>query len=187
MAKCYLTWDVDFKWVESDDPFMPAISGGLLGMSKRWWHETGGYDNQMLGWGGENLDQSLRMWLCGGEIMSARDSFVAHMWRGGDLRTRARYWFVGDSSVNRARAVHAWYGEFDEKLKHYPSFERRKWVSWGSSPWYGNLSNVFAVKERLQCRPFAWFLRRFKAIYEDAGLLPERVYMLREESTQLCL
>merc|ERR1719183_3433998 len=80
MAKCYLTWDVDFKWVDSEDPYMPAISGGLLGLSNRMWRETGGYDKFMLGWGGENLDQSLRMWLCGGEILAASRSRVAHMW-----------------------------------------------------------------------------------------------------------
>ena len=31
--------------------------------SRRWWQETGGYDTGMLGWGGENIDQSLRAWL----------------------------------------------------------------------------------------------------------------------------
>ncbi|CAK9114916.1 unnamed protein product [Durusdinium trenchii] len=41
-AKCYLTWDADFKWFESDDPYVPILSGGLLGISKRWWNETGG-------------------------------------------------------------------------------------------------------------------------------------------------
>ena len=27
---------------ESNSPFMPVLSGGLLGISKRWWNETGG-------------------------------------------------------------------------------------------------------------------------------------------------
>merc|ERR1719356_2087758 len=92
MSKCYLTWDCDFKWFDSDDMYIAVISGGLLGMSRKWWHETGGYDEHMLGWGGENLDQSLRTWLCGGEIVNARDAFVAHMWRRPeDPRTMARY------------------------------------------------------------------------------------------------
>lgn len=33
------------------------------------WEYTGGYDTGMVGWGGENIDQSLRIHLCGGEIM----------------------------------------------------------------------------------------------------------------------
>lgn len=32
-------------------------------------------------------DQSLRAWLCGGEIVRAKSSRIAHMWRTGDRRT----------------------------------------------------------------------------------------------------
>ena len=32
-------------------------------------------------WGGENIDISLRTWLCGGEIVVATDSYVAHTFR----------------------------------------------------------------------------------------------------------
>ena len=39
------------------------MSGGLLALSKQWWDELSGYDDQMEGWGGENIDQSLRIWL----------------------------------------------------------------------------------------------------------------------------
>jgi len=186
MAKCYLTWDADFKWFESIDPYVAVISGGFLGMSRRWWLETGGYDVKMLGWGGENIDQSLRMWLCGGEIMAADDSFVAHMWRTEDTRTASHYIHVGDVDTNRARAAYAWFGDFKVKLQEYPQFSRRVDSSDGT-PWYGSLNNIFAVRDRLSCRPFAWFLRRFKAIYEDGGLIPERVFMLREERTGRCL
>lgn len=185
MAKCYLTWDADFKWFDSDDQYAAVISGGLLGLSRRWWRETGGYDEHMLGWGGENLDQSLRIWLCGGEIVTTKDSFVAHMWRTGDARTSARYKHVGDTSVNRARAVYAWYGDYAEKLLHYPAFARRQ--SSGGKPWYGDLSNIVSVKDRLKCRPFSWFLRRFKGLYEDAGLIPKEVFMMREQKTERCL
>ena len=91
MSKCYLSFDAEFKWTNDDTPFVPIMSGGLLAMSRRWWQETGGYDTAMLGWGGENLDQSLRIWLCGGEIYSASDSYVAHMWRDGSKpKTNAR-------------------------------------------------------------------------------------------------
>lgn len=31
------------------------MSGGLLGITKRWWYESGEYDNGMLMWGGENI------------------------------------------------------------------------------------------------------------------------------------
>ena len=63
MSKCYLTFDGEFKWTTDTTPYVPIMSGGLLAMSRKWWLETGGYDRQMRGWGGENLDQSLRIWV----------------------------------------------------------------------------------------------------------------------------
>ena len=33
--------------------YMGMLSGGLAGMSRQWWDESGGYDDKMLGWGGE--------------------------------------------------------------------------------------------------------------------------------------
>eukprot|EP00929_Paragymnodinium_shiwhaense_P018992 TRINITY_DN1308_c0_g4_i1.p1 TRINITY_DN1308_c0_g4~~TRINITY_DN1308_c0_g4_i1.p1 ORF type:complete len:423 (+),score=74.89 TRINITY_DN1308_c0_g4_i1:164-1432(+) len=146
MSKCYLTWDADFKWFDSDNRYIAVISGGLLGMSQRWWKETGGYDEHMLGWGGENIDQSLRTWLCGGEIVNAEDSYVAHMWRtDADRRTKARYMHVGDAALNRARAVYAWYGEFAAKLQDYPQLNRQ---SMDGEPWR-TLENAMRLSTRI--------------------------------------
>lgn len=179
-AKCYLTWDADFKWFHSSDPYVPVISGGLLGMSKRWWNETGGYDEQMIGWGGENLDQSLRMWLCGGEIVMAKDSQVAHMWRKhDDPRTKAHYHVkAGAARTNRARAVMAWYGEFTEKLQDFTAFKGVQ---------VGNIDNILEVKERLKCKSFAWFMHRFKEVYEDGGLIPKETFMIKSAVSGHCL
>merc|ERR1712232_516273 len=55
-TKCYLTWDADFKWFDDASPEVPIMSGGLLALSNYWWRSTGGYDKQMRGWGGENLE-----------------------------------------------------------------------------------------------------------------------------------
>uniref|UniRef100_A0A7S0AL75 Polypeptide N-acetylgalactosaminyltransferase n=1 Tax=Pyrodinium bahamense TaxID=73915 RepID=A0A7S0AL75_9DINO len=187
-AKCYLTWDADFKWFESDDPYVPVLSGGLLGISKRWWNETGGYDEQMIGWGGENLDQSLRSWLCGGEIMMAQDSFVAHMWRvPNDPRTAAKYRVkAGAAITNRMRAAVAWFGEFSEKLASFPALTSGHQATDGM-PWYGDIGNILEVRERLQCRSFAWFMHRFKHVYEDGGLIPSETFGIRTASSGMCL
>mmetsp|Transcript_87453 Transcript_87453/g.245491 ORF Transcript_87453/g.245491 Transcript_87453/m.245491 type:complete len:612 (-) Transcript_87453:53-1888(-) len=193
MGKCYLTWDADFKWFTSSDPYVPVVSGGLLAISKRWWNETGGYDEHMVGWGGENLDQSLRSWLCGGEIVLAKDAHVAHMWRiASDPRTAARYHVKpGAAHANRMRAAVAWFGEFSEKLAQFPAMHAKE-LAPGGGPWYGSVQNILDVKERLQCRSFAWFMKRFKHVYEDGGLVPVETFLLRASgassgSHPLCL
>ena len=58
----------------------------------------------MKGWGGENLDLSLRIWRCGGEIVSANRSYVGHMWRDG--KHAAKYTVqAGDVPKNLATAM----------------------------------------------------------------------------------
>ena len=78
---CFILWNNDFTWLYNPGRDAPLMSGGLLALSRRWWEETGGYDTKMVAWGGENIDQSLRSWLCGGRIEVAEGAFVAHMWR----------------------------------------------------------------------------------------------------------
>ena len=58
-------------------------------------------------WGGENVEISLRTWLCGGRIMVARDSYVAHY-----FRTKPSYSY--DTSLvtkNYFRIAHTWLDE----------------------------------------------------------------------------
>lgn len=45
------------------------MSGGLFGVVRSYWFELGEYDESFHGWGGENVELSLRVWLCGGEIV----------------------------------------------------------------------------------------------------------------------
>jgi len=188
-SKCYMTWDVDFKWFTSPDPYVPVLSGGLLGISRRWWNETGGYDEGMTGWGGENLDQSLRTWLCGGEIILAEKAFVAHMWRvPQDPRTKANYHVQPHAAqANRMRAAAAWFGDFSQKLSSFAALQADRQLPSGGGPWYGSVDNILEVKQRLQCRGLEWFLHRFKNVYEDGGLIPSQTYAIRAISSGLCL
>ena len=50
-----------------------------MATTQKWWKDSGGFDPGMRGWGGENTDQSLRAWLCGGDIVRAKSSHVAQL------------------------------------------------------------------------------------------------------------
>jgi len=182
-SKCYLTWDGDFKWYDSATAHMPVLSGGLLGISRRWWDETGGYDESMGIWGGENIDQSLRTWLCGGEMVSLPKARVAHMWRTPeDKRTEAKYKMdIARTITNRARAVVGWMGDFAGKLDEYPDMRSLADPSQLDPEVYSE------VRKRLKCKPFAWYLWRFRDIYEEAGLVPASTFQLRHRVSDMCL
>jgi len=186
IAKCYLSLDVDFRWFDSEDDFVPIMSGGLLAMSRQWWIDTGGYDTGMIGWGGENIDQSLRAWLCGGEIVHATDSHVAHMWRTNDKpQTKAKYTVPeGSVNTNRYRAALAWFDDYIEKVHEFGIFS--KFAPPASVP-LPNIDSILEVRNRLQCQPFQWFIDRFSKIYFDAAVLPTEVFRVRDANTNLCL
>ena len=177
MSKCYITFDSEFKWTTDSTPYVPVMSGGLLAISRQWWTETGGYDAEMVGWGGENIDQSLRIWLCGGEIVSAPESYVAHMWRDGSKpKTGARYSVPpGAPERNRARAAKAHFGAwFTKKTLTFPSFAQFK-ADGGASL---DVSSITAAKSKLKCQPFSWYLDRFSHVYRDGGVLPRTIFQI---------
>lgn len=173
-AKCYLTFDADFKWFDDESDYIPTISGGLVAMGRQWFNLTGGFDEKMHGWGGENLDQSLRAWLCGGEIMRAKSSRIAHMWRNGDRRTGAHYSVKAKGTNNRGRVVTAWYDAFLPFYRGNPVAKEET-------------KNYDIVKEQLACKPFSYFLYRFRRVYIEGAVIPHKVFQLQEKSSGLCM
>eukprot|EP00406_Dinophysis_acuminata_P005001 CAMPEP_0179234776 /NCGR_PEP_ID=MMETSP0797-20121207/13065_1 /TAXON_ID=47934 /ORGANISM="Dinophysis acuminata, Strain DAEP01" /LENGTH=535 /DNA_ID=CAMNT_0020941969 /DNA_START=65 /DNA_END=1668 /DNA_ORIENTATION=- len=185
--KMCLTWDADFFWCnEYPGPYVPIMSGGLLAMTKYWWNTTGGYDDQMKAWGGENLDQSLRTWLCGGEIMVAEGSRVAHMWREPSKPQTQLHYQIPTEHVrrNRLRAATAWMGPWAEKVLSFPQFEDFRP---GGRLGLGSLAGIEALQGRLKCRGFDWYLDRFRDFYAATGALPDEVFNLRDSQTGLCM
>ncbi|CAL1169086.1 unnamed protein product, partial [Cladocopium goreaui] len=182
---CFILWNNDFTWLYNPGRDAPLMSGGLLALSRRWWEETGGYDTKMVAWGGENIDQSLRSWLCGGRIEVADGAYVAHMWRDPkNPKTVLRYPIpTKDVMRNKARAATAWFGDFTQKVMTFPEYEM--FTKNGES--IGDMSEFAALKEKLSCAPFTSYLDRFSYIYLDGGLIPDQVFQLREKKTGLCL
>lgn len=173
-----MKWDGFFEWFTfHDDQNVMVLTGCLVGVLRSWWEELGGYDITMHGWGGENIETALRIWLCGGEIMWTKDSKVAHMWGGQKPPSHKKYSVpAGSAKLNTYRAVAVWADEFVEKFATFgvPSGEI-------------SLSPMKEIKERMQCKHFSYFLDKFHKFYHWAGMLPRTTFQIREETSGLCI
>ena len=177
-VKLIFDWKMDFIWyIDPSDNNVPIMSGGLLAITRRWFFESGEYDMGMLQWGGENVEQSVRTWLCGGEIIVAMDSRVGHMFRDTspyELNTTQIH-------VNKARAIDVWFDEWAGYYYRANPFDRDRRASSDS------LAPRFAIKENLKCKPFSYFVEKFKKVFIKYNLLPETVYGIRHSVTGKCL
>ncbi|XP_050080646.1 putative polypeptide N-acetylgalactosaminyltransferase 9 [Anopheles maculipalpis] len=155
-------WDLNFGWCERKqlhrkyahpfEPFdTPAMAGGLFTINRTFFERIGWYDEEYIIYGMENIELSIKSWMCGGKLVTVPCSRVGHVQKHAHP-----YLFDVKKDLafhNSARLAEVWMDEYKQVVFDVNGLPRY------SEDLFGSVDKRKRVRERAKCKPFRYYLQ----------------------------
>ena len=111
-----------------DDPLASPATPGMFAIKTGFFKYIGGFDTNLKPWGQENIELSLRVWLCGGSIIRQPCARVAHKYDHlFEAATASAGNSISSSSVDKnvLSVAEHWFGQEYKEIVHKARFTGR--------------------------------------------------------------
>ncbi|KAL4225897.1 Ricin-type beta-trefoil [Mactra antiquata] len=130
-----------------------TIQGMMMVMRKDFFQQLGGFDPGMKVWGSEQIELSVKVWMCGGVVEMVPCSTVAHMYRvtpWGSYEEGNDY-----HSLNKIRMSQVWMDPpFRDTLDNFLSDKNISVTDIGTRK---------AIRTRNKCKPYKYFIDKVRS------------------------
>lgn len=125
--------------------------GCAFAIRRDYFYDLGQYDEGLQIWNGEQIELSLKLHLCGGELLKIPCSRLSHTFRSNQRNHNLDG--VDVAARNFKRVAEVWLDEYKEVLYRADPDRFGKVDA-------GDLTKAKLVREKLKCKPFQYFLER---------------------------